>query len=106
MNVIKKSFEDLRIKFPDKIPVVLQLSPDLITKYNIKTKILLQYDANASDILWYLRNKIKIESSQAIFIYVNNQLLIGSQPLYDIWFTDSKRKTFLFVEVCLENTFG
>ena len=103
-NVIKKSFDDILIRYPDKIPVILLMSP--LLKYNSKSKLLVPYDSNVSELIFFIRNKLTIEPSQALFLIGNNTMLNINQPLDEIWNMDSQRKKFLFIEICLENTFG
>jgi hypothetical protein len=102
MNQIRKEFNDIQSRHPAKIPIILQLSKELEGKYNSKKKILIPFDYTVSELMTFIRIKMSIRSGDAIFLFFDDKLLSGSQRLYDVW----DKRTFMFVRVCQENTFG
>ena len=97
-------------KYPDKIPVILLISPKV--RYTSKTKLLLDKDASVHDLLNFIRPKIEAKHCEGIFLYVENRLLCATDSLYLLYneFVLSKPKgednQFLYITIGIENTFG
>ena len=73
------------IKYPSRIPIIIEKSDncDLI-KIN-KTKFLVPKDLTLQQFVFIIRKKINLDSSQALFVMVNNTLSPATLQLGDIY---------------------
>lgn len=111
----KRISESKRIlsKFPDRIPVIILSNNSKLQRSLTKNKFLVPYDLTVSYLLANIRNQIKLDSSNALFIFCENILLSGSDELSKIY-TNYKIKNnigplndnFLYLSIEEENTFG
>ncbi len=101
MSQIRIEFENIRSKYPGKIPIILQFSKEIA--YSSKRKLLVDYDFTVSELMMFIRSKLHIPSNKAIFLYVDDTLIYGNQRLYDVW---NNRNRFMIIKVALENCFG
>jgi GABA(A) receptor-associated protein len=98
-------------KFSDKIPVIVQVEDKgLILK---KNKFLVPYNVNVSYLIAFIRNQIKLESSEAIFLFCDNKMLSGGTIMSTVYneYKISNNITknsdqFLYITINKENTFG
>jgi GABA(A) receptor-associated protein len=94
-------------KYPDKIPVILERGNITDTFRLTRTKFLFPNQTKIGEVILSIRKHIQIHPTQAIFLFINNQIIpanhetIGS--LYEI---NKDQDGFLYINICLENTFG
>jgi hypothetical protein len=92
------NFNKLKIKYPDKIPIIVISDDIAITK----NKYLVNKDMLVSHFLGIVRKYIEINSGQAIFITINGILVPSNKSIGDI----ENNNDFLYIKLSLENTFG
>ena len=94
-------------KYPDRVPVIInQKKGSKLTEVD-KKKYLMHRDIKVSEFMFILRKKLKLESSQGIFIFVDNKLPIHSSSfgeLYDMY--KDPITEFLYVTYSGESVFG
>ena len=67
----------IREKYPDKVPVVLKRSKDSKNMKNIGVvKYLVQDHITVSQFMYIIRKKIKIDSTEALYLYANEQNIL------------------------------
>ena len=99
-------------KYPDKIPVIIECQDKELNGRINKKKFLVPNDISISYLLQIIRGRIKLESSKAIFMYVDNKLLtphIMMREIYNNYITNKRQEKedkFLYIELAYENTFG
>lgn len=103
MNEIKKQFDDIIARHPAKIPIIIQVDKELEPYYKSKRKVLVYHDYTASELMAFIRMKMRLPSNKGIFLFVDDKMISGSQRLYDVW--DNKNR-FMFVRVVQESVFG
>lgn len=103
MNQIKKEFDDIIARHPAKIPIIIQVDKELEPLYKSKRKVLVYHDYTASELMAFIRMKMRLPSNKGIFLFVDDKMISGSQRLYDVW--DNKNR-FMFVRVVQESVFG
>lgn len=98
--------ESNRIKenFPDKIPIVLIIDNKI--KNIIKTKYLIPSSLNIAQLQKCIRNFIKINAYEAIFLFINNKLIPSTTLMNEVYDTYKDPDGFLYINVALESTFG
>ena len=97
--------------YPDRIPVIVEMSPSSFS-YNIymkachKIKYLVPYNITMGQFIQILRDKIKIDSSIALFFFINNKVFPITSLIGDIYKNNADEDGFLYIEFCEESTFG
>lgn len=93
-------------KHPNKIPVIIVLSPD-IRKKNTYLKYLISNDLSSSYVMTLVRRNINMSSEKAIFLLSENgTLLVGTNEMINIYNSHKNEDGYLYISVYLENTFG
>ena len=93
-------------KYPGRVPVVIRPKNDK-TPLIDKEKYLVPRDMSVAQFVVIIRKHIKLKSSEAIFIFVNNTLPPNSGKIGDIY--DEHRDFLdhmLYTTYNMENTFG
>ncbi len=107
----KQSVEDrillsnkIKLKYSDRIPIIVDSKDDIsITK----NKFIVPDSLNVGQFMYILRNKIKVNKEQSLFLLCkDNQLLTNTNMINDIYSKYKDEDGFLYIYVTLENTFG
>tara|TARA_B100000745_G_C20076851_1_gene367771 strand:+ start:185 stop:616 length:432 start_codon:yes stop_codon:yes gene_type:complete len=101
-------FNRIRGKYPDRIPIIIEKSetnsnnmPDLD-----KHKFLVPSDISLAQFMYVLRQRIKLKSKVAIFLFINNKLISTSSLIGEIYNQNKHIDNFLYIKYAGENTFG
>ena len=113
-DIFKKTLEDRKLystklitKYPDRIPVVIQPHSKLLkTAKTEKNKYLMPRNIKITEMMVIFRTIIKIDSSKAIFIFVNNSLIPMRDTVEELYNTYKDQDGFLYITYAYENTFG
>jgi len=104
-NKFCDEIKQIQIKHPDRIPVVVALHKDC--KINLtKFKYLVPRDLTYGQFLYVIRNKLKLSSSTAIFMFFGDNLPYQTQKMSNIYDNYSSEDGFLRATITNENTFG
>lgn len=104
----KRILESSRIinKHPDRIPIIVCKCDNCELPDIDKQKYLVPKDMNLGQFIYVIRKRIKLESSQALFILVNNSLQPSNKSIKEIYHDYKDKDNFLYVIYSSENTFG
>lgn len=113
-DIFKKTLEDRKLystklirKYPDRIPVVIQPHSKLLKTAKIeKNKYLMPRNIKITEMMVIFRTIIKIDSTKAIFIFVNNSLIPMRDTVEELYNTYKEQDGFLYITYAYENTFG
>ena len=101
-------FNRIRGKYPDRIPIIIEKSetnsnnmPDLD-----KHKFLVPSDISLAQFMYVLRQRIKLKSKVAIFLFINNKLISTSSLIGEIYNQNKHIDNFLYIKYAGENTLG
>ncbi len=109
-NSLEKRKEEsakIRVKYPDRIPVICEKHigasdiPDIDKK-----KYLVPNDLTAGQFLYVVRKRMKLAPEKAIFIFVNNTLPPSGDLMSQIYANHKDEDGFLYVVYSGESTFG
>ena len=107
---IKKSFDErlnesseILKKYPNKIPIIVEQNSRFFLSRN---KFLCPYDITVGQFILILRNRINLNSSQTIFIFIKNKHLKNNTLLSDVYKSYSDTDKFLKLNYELESVFG
>ena len=95
----------LKNKYPDRIPVILKKGNKILQDID-KNKYLMPKNLTVSNLVYLIRNKIKIDDKQAIFLFVNNTLVPMNTTINELYNEHHSEDKFLYIVYSLENTFG
>ena len=97
-------------KYPERIPVIVERSSsaEKTMKEIDRKKYLVPASLNWGEFLAIVRNRLKLESSQSIFMFVGNDVLVSTGTLVGQIYEEHKDKDdgFLYAQYASENTFG
>ena len=97
----------IRVKYPDRIPIICEKSTNSTIDDIDKNKFLVPSDLTVGQFVYIIRKRIKLEPEKAIFIFVNNSILPPTSKLIVEMFDEYKDEDgFLYIVYSGENTFG
>lgn len=105
----QRKVESARIlsKYPDKIPIIVQKFQKDRSQYNLpKSKFLASHDMSMGQFTFVIRKNLQMKSSEALFMFVDNTLLLNTLSLREIYENNKNEDGFLYIYFSLENTFG
>lgn len=93
-------------KYPSRIPIIVEKDNKCNFKDIDKRKYLVPKDLNMNQFIFIVRKRIKLDSSQAIFLMVNGILCPSNTTMGDIYDNNHDKDGFLYIIYASENTFG
>lgn len=109
---LKKNIDAIRVKFPDRIPVIVTKSknrnddvPDPAPgkKY---VKYLVPNDLTVGQFVYTIRKRMNLPPEKAIFIFVNNKLPPTAMLMSQLYDNEKGDSGYLLMTYSSENTFG
>jgi len=101
--IIKKEVELIKEKYPHHIPILIRSNKIHFTQY----KYLVNEEVTISEFMMILKKKIKLNSYEAIYLFINNTIPKGSTSLNNLYKSYKDLEIdMLIITVCKENTFG
>ena len=102
----KQESAKIRAKFPDRVPIIVERNVNSTIAEIDKTKYLVPHDLTVGQFVYIIRKRVKLDSSEALFIFINNVLPTTSQTLGQVYQEYQNKDGFLYVTYSGENTFG
>jgi GABA(A) receptor-associated protein len=93
-------------KYPGRIPIIVEKYHDCELPDIDKIKYLVPKDMTISQFMFIMRKRIKLESSQSLFVTVNSILVSSNAKICEIYDDNKDEDGFLYVVYTSENTFG
>tara|TARA_B100001996_G_C18107794_1_gene380053 strand:+ start:47 stop:445 length:399 start_codon:yes stop_codon:yes gene_type:complete len=93
-------------KYRDRIPVIVekQQSSDVVDID--KNKFLVPNDLTLGQFVYVIRKRMKLPPEKAIFVFVDNQILMQASRMLTIYEESKDKDGFLYITYAGENTFG
>ena len=106
-NKRKQTFKNIKQKYPDRIPIVIEKDPRTKMKDLIKTKYLIPRYSNSSEFFNLIRKKIEIEEGSALFMLVKGIYTLNpNNDLSEIYEKYHDKDGFLYIVYSSEKTLG
>lgn len=102
----KSEADRIRIKYPDRIPVIAEKASKSDIPDIDKKKYLVPADLSMGQFVYVIRKRIKLPADQAIFIFVGNSIPPASSLMSQIYKEYADKDGFLYVTFSGENCFG
>jgi len=93
-------------KYPDRVPIIVCKGKGCDLPDIDKQKYLVPSDMNLGQFIYVIRQRIKLNQNEALFILVNNSLMPGNKSLHTIYESNKDPDGFLYIVYSSENTFG
>ena len=104
---MKSSIENIRNKYPNKIPVFVYRSKKDKTFEDLEcTKFLVPDNITLGQFMFIIRKRLKLKSETALFIFINNTIPCSSETMIQIYEKFKNNEGMLVMEYCGENVFG
>ena len=102
----KAESQKIRTKYPDRIPIIVErdLKSDIVDID--KKKYLVPSDLTMGQFQYVIRKRIKLDSTKALFVFINNTLPPTSSLVGQIYNEKADEDGFLYINYSSENTFG
>tara|TARA_B110001450_G_C17645684_1_gene491126 strand:+ start:1744 stop:2106 length:363 start_codon:yes stop_codon:yes gene_type:complete len=97
------------VKYPDKIPIIVEKAKGSTLDNIDKHKFLVPHDMTVGQFIYILRKRIELSETEALYIFVDKTLPMTSQlvaKIYEDYKTKNDFDGFLYIQYCNENTFG
>lgn len=101
----KQQSHKLLEKYPDKIPIIfekIEYNFNAILPYNL----LVPKHITIAEINSVIRKKLKITKEQAIFLFVEQDIICPNCVAEEIYYHYKDNDGFLYIQYTFENTFG
>jgi len=103
----KRSEESTKIisKYPNRIPIIVERGNNSIKQIDRK-KYLVPKDLTIGQFIFVIRQRMKLDESQSIYIFINGMIPTPSQFVFEIYEKHKDEDNFLYITYCAESTFG
>ena len=100
------TIDNIRIKYPDRIPVIVKQYKDCTLPELKKQKYLVPKYMKINGFVYVIRRKIEITSEKALFITINGELCPSNSTLEEIYNKHQNEDGYLYIDYSGEHTFG
>lgn len=91
----------------DRIPVVVECSEQLQAVNPLKkNKFIVPFDLLLSQFMFIIRKHMKLEQTQAVFVFINNKLHPSTSIMGELYANEKDEDGFMYLNVFHESTFG
>lgn len=101
----QKESAQVKAKYPDRCPVIVYTDDKNIGPLD-KYKYLVPEDITLAQFMQIIRKKIKLDSKQAIWLYVGDSMPVTSITLNSLHNDSADEDGFLYIKLVGENVFG
>jgi len=102
----KAEADRIRLKYPDRIPVIAEKAEKTDIPDIDKKKYLVPSDLTMGQFVYVIRKRIKLPADQAIFLFVANSLPPAAALMAQVYAEHADSDGFLYVTYSGESTFG
>ena len=103
----REDYNNLKLRYPDKIPLICEKDPKCNMKSIEKTKFLIPGDLAVAQFSSMIRKKLEIEKEKAFFLLINGKHSITGDTLMSELYEKYKDEDgFLYISYSSELTWG
>ena len=99
-------YSGIKKKYPDRVPVIVERSPKSTLPEIDKKKFLVPNNVTVGQFVGIIRERIKMDPAQAMFVFIDNELPSLSTPLVQVYDKYKSDDEALYMTYTGENTFG
>lgn len=102
----KKESTRIKIKYPDRIPVIVEKNDKSKIEQIDRNKFLVPNDLTVGQFAYVIRKRINLNHEQAMFLFINN-IIPPTNALINVLYDERcDDDGFLYMTYSGENTFG
>ena len=101
-----KEASNIRLKYPDRVPVICERAERSVVADIDKKKYLVPLDLTIGQFIYVIRNRIKLPSEEALFVFIDNIMPPTATLMSEIYEEKKDADGFLYITYSGENTFG
>lgn len=107
-EIRKLEVENIRKKFPTKIPVVVERYPrEVNLPVMDKTKFLVPQELTMMNFAIIIKNRLRVQTSRAFYFVVNNQSMAStSKTVAEVYKEHKDEDGFLYMTYASQEVFG
>ncbi|ESO12800.1 hypothetical protein HELRODRAFT_93454 [Helobdella robusta] len=94
------------MKYPDRIPVIVEKLPGSSIAPIDKRKFLVPKDINVAQFIFIIRKRIQLDPTKSLFLFVGRVLPQTSATMGHVYSENQDEDGFLYVAYSGENVFG
>lgn len=102
----KEESSKMREKYPNRVPVFVDKHKSSTISDIDKNKFLVPSDMTLGQFSFIVRKRIKLKPEEAMYIFINDKLLVMTMLMSSIYKENKETDGFLYVSYCSEATFG
>ena len=105
----KNLYNSLMEKNSNYIPCVVNMSPDIVSKYKMQSgelRVLIQADYTLGQFINVLRKRVNISHTEGLYVFINNTLLPTSSIMSKIYSERKSKDGFLYIDCSILETYG
>ena len=107
LYVRKEQVAKLKIKYPDRVPVILEKYHGTVSAPSIdKNKYLVPRDATIGNFMHTIRRRIQLSERQALFLFCASTIPPVYELMGSVYEQHKDDDGFLYMSYTTENTFG
>ena len=100
------SLDDLKLKYPDRIPVYVKRKENSDIDEVPKPKYLVPKEMTMGNMIYVIRKNIKLKSDKAMFVFIDSKLVTNTQTMGELYNQNKNADGFLYIIYSAESTFG
>jgi GABA(A) receptor-associated protein len=101
----KSESSKILLKYPDQIPVVVDVFRESSIKIN-KNKYLVPSDLTVAQFIYMIRKRCTLPREKTLFLFINNCLPPSLHIMSQIYKDNANEDGFLYINIHEETTFG
>jgi GABA(A) receptor-associated protein len=94
------------VKYPDRIPIVVEKLNNSNAPLIDKNKYLVPYDLTIGQFMFVIRKRMKLPPEYGLYLYINGTIPPSSAIIRNIYEFYKDTDGFLYIFYSSENTFG
>jgi GABA(A) receptor-associated protein len=103
----KKESGKILSKYPDRIPVIVDVFADSANNVKLdKNKYLVPTDLTVGQFMYVIRKRCKLAPEKALFLFVDNKLPMANNLMSQLYKSNANEDGFIYITVHEESTFG
>ena len=96
--------ERIKGRYPSRVPIIVNTGEG-VPKLD-KQKYLVPRDLKACEFMCVIRKRITISAEESLYMFFNEKMVVSSAMMGKVYEDNKSEDEFLYVHICIENTFG
>ncbi|MHB1909593.1 MAG: ubiquitin family protein [Nitrososphaerales archaeon] len=97
---------NVRNKFPDRVPVIVETIPKTSYKQLDKSKYLVPQDLSLGKFIYVIRKRLQLKPEQSLFVFIGKEAPPTGELMSNLYAKHKKDDGFLYLLYGTEDTFG